>query len=224
MENAVDALKMAAAVLTFVMALGISISTLSQAKQTAQVLINYTDREYETQYVEDTGERVRIVGKETIVPTIYRAYKENYKILFYDRNGNPITLYTKKEKATYVNVNYIDLKKEVLGDDRQKDNFIIALLYGNKAEGLKNSNGEGITFDEFKQELQQNNSQINLNSEGIYDTILNDSTFIEKFGVYYDEDYNENLNLDTDISDEYEETVTPDINKMKKRVISYYQQ
>ncbi len=224
MENAVDALKMAAAVLTFVMALGISISTLSQAKQTAQVLINYTDREYETQYVEDTGERVRIVGKETIVPTIYRAYKENYKILFYDRNGNPITLYTKKENGTYVNVNYIDLEKDVLGDDRQKDNFIIALLYGNKAEGLKNSDGSDMTFNDFKQELQQNNSQISLNSEGIYDTILKDSTFIENFGVYYQEDYNENLNPDTDISDEYEETVTPDANKTKKRVISYYQQ
>lgn len=224
MENAVDALKMAAAVLTFVMALGISISTLSQAKQTAQVLINYTDREYETQYVEDTGERVRIVGKETIVPTIYRAYKENYKILFYDRNGNPITLYTKKENGTYVNVNYIDLEKDVLGDDRQKDNFIIALLYGNKAEGLKSSDGSDMTFNDFKQELQQNNSQISLNSEGIYDTILKDSTFIENFGVYYQEDYNENLNPDTDISDEYEETVTPDANKTKKRVISYYQQ
>ena len=120
MENAVDALKMAAAVLTFVMALGISISTLSQAKQTAQVLINYT---------------------------------ENYKILFYDRNGNPITLYTKKENGTYVNVNYIDLEKDVLGDDRQKDNFIIALLYGNKAERLKSSDGSDMTFNDFKQEL-----------------------------------------------------------------------
>lgn len=221
MENAVDALKMAAAVLTFVMALGLSISTLSQAKQTAQVLINYTDREYETQYIEDTGEKVRIVGKETIVPTIYRAYKENYKILFYDKNGNPMTLYTKKENGTYVNINYIG-SQEILGNDRQKDNFIIALLYGNKAEGLKNSNGEEITFDQFKQELKQNNSQINLNSEGIYDTILKDSTFLENFGVYYQEDYVENLNPDTDISDDYEETTTPNTNKTKKRVISYY--
>ncbi len=223
MENAVDALKMAAAVLTFVMALGISISTLSQAKQTAQVLINYTDREYETQYVEDTGERVRTVGMETIIPTIYRAFKENYIVIFYDRNGDPITLYTEKN----VNKNYIGTIKPnelVLGNDRQKDNFIIALLYGSNAEGLKSSDGGEMTFSEFTQELKQNNSQITLNLEGIYDKILKGSTFIEYFGVYYESDYNENLNLDTDVSDEYEETSTPDTNKTKKRVISYYQQ
>ena len=55
MENAVDALKMAAAVLTFVLALGISISSFSQARTTAQILLDYTDREYETQYAEDIG-------------------------------------------------------------------------------------------------------------------------------------------------------------------------
>ena len=39
MENAADALKMAAAVLVFVLALGISISSFSQARYTADVLI-----------------------------------------------------------------------------------------------------------------------------------------------------------------------------------------
>ena len=67
MENAVDALKMAAAVMTFVLALGISISSFSQARTTAQILLDYTDREFDTQYAEDTGAKERIVGKETIV-------------------------------------------------------------------------------------------------------------------------------------------------------------
>ena len=38
MENAVEALKMAAAVLTFVLALGIGMSSFSQAKQTSEII------------------------------------------------------------------------------------------------------------------------------------------------------------------------------------------
>lgn len=222
MENAVDALKMAAAVLTFVLALGISISSFSQARTTAQILLDYTDREYETQYAEDIGTTERIVGKETIVPTMYRAYKENYKILFYYSDGTPIELYTKIENGAYgVKVNYIDLEKDILGDNRQKDNFIMALLYGSKAS-LQRQDGSTMSFSDFSAELARNNSGITLNLIGIYDRILKGNTFIEKFGVYYQEDV-QNTNSDTDIDDEYE-TNTPDVNKTKKRVISYYMQ
>ena len=221
MENAADALKMAAAVLVFVFALGIGISSFSQARETAQILIDYTDRETSTQYTEDIGTMERVVGKETIVPTIYRAYKENYKILFYYSDGTPIELYTKTENGVHgVTVNYIDLEKDVIGNDRQKDNFIMALLYGNKAS-LQRQDGTAMSFNEFSAELAQNNSRITLNSRGIYDTILEENTFLERFGVYYQEDIQSTA--DTDIDDEYY-TETPDVNKTKKRVISYYMQ
>lgn len=221
MENAADALKMAAAVLVFVFALGIGISSFSQARETAQILIDYTDRETSTQYTEDIGTTERVVGKETIVPTIYRAYKENYKILFYYSDGTPIELYTKTENGVHgVTVNYIDLEKDVIGNDRQKDNFIMALLYGNKAS-LQRQDGTAMSFNEFSAELAQNNSRITLNSRGIYDTILEENTFLERFGVYYQEDIQGTA--DTDIDDEYY-TETPDVNKTKKRVISYYMQ
>lgn len=221
MENAADALKMAAAVLVFVFALGIGISSFSQARETAQILIDYTDRETSTQYTEDIGTMERVVGKETIVPTIYRAYKENYKILFYYSDGTPIELYTKTENGVHgVTVNYIDLEKDVIGNDRQKDNFIMALLYGNKAS-LQRQDGTAMSFNEFSAELAQNNSRITLNSRGIYDTILEENTFLERFGVYYQEDIQGTA--DTDIDDEYY-TETPDVNKTKKRVISYYMQ
>ena len=220
MENAVEALKMAAAVMTFVLALGISISSFSQARETSEALLAYTDRETVTQYVEDSGNKERVVGKETIVPTIYRAYKENYKILFYNSDGTPIELYTKTENGVHgVVVNYIDLEKDVIGDDWQKDNFIMALLYGNKAN-LKRQDGTTMTFSQFSAELAQNNSRITLKSQGIYDTILKENTFLERFGVYYQEDLS-TINTDTDISEEYEESETQDENKKKKRVISY---
>ena len=64
MENAAEALKMAADFLVFIIALGISISSFSQAKTTAQTLLNYTDREYEQQYVqESTTDRIVRKGR-----------------------------------------------------------------------------------------------------------------------------------------------------------------
>lgn len=94
MENAAETLKMAAAVLIFVLALSISINSFSEVRQTSQTILNYRDREYETTYVEDNGSTERLVGAETIIPSMYKIYQENYKIIF---NINSIGyLYKKK--------------------------------------------------------------------------------------------------------------------------------
>ena len=88
MENAADALKMAAAVLIFVMALSISINAFSEVRQTSQTILDYKDREYDYTYVDDNGgTTTRIVSAETIVPSIYKAYKENYKWNFICSNA-----------------------------------------------------------------------------------------------------------------------------------------
>ena len=47
MENAADALQMAAAVLVFVLALSISINAFGEARQTAQTILDNRDREYQ---------------------------------------------------------------------------------------------------------------------------------------------------------------------------------
>ena len=47
MENAADALKMAAAVLIFVVALSISINAFSEVRTTATTILNYKDNEYD---------------------------------------------------------------------------------------------------------------------------------------------------------------------------------
>ena len=223
MENAADALKMAAAVLAFVMALAIGISSFSQARATADILISYSDRDSVTQYTEDLNTKTRLVGKETIIPTIYRAYKENYRIEFYEKNGvTPIILYKKIKDGERIEVNYIDLEKEVIGNSRKQDNFIMALLYGAKGT-FERANGTPMTFQEFSADLETNNSGLRLNSEGIYDKILKENTFEEKFGVYYQDDII-TTDSDSDISDEYEDVQTPDVNKTKKRVITYCRQ
>ena len=223
MENATDALKMAAAVLVFVMALGIGISSFSQARVAADTLISYTDRDSVTQYAEDIGTRTRFVGKETIVPTNYRAYKENYRIQFYEADGTtPIVLYTKIEDGAEVEVNYVDLERDNLGNHWQQDNFIMALLYGAKGT-YKKADGSSMTFDEFQDELLLNNSRVTLNYQGIYDIILEGNTFEEKYGVYYQDDITIDDSDGMD-PDDFGESETPDVNKTKKRVISYCKQ
>ena len=62
MENAADALKMAAAVLVFVLALGISISSFSEVRQVSQIILNYNDNEYSYTYIPDERTTTRMVG------------------------------------------------------------------------------------------------------------------------------------------------------------------
>lgn len=213
MENVADALKMAADFLVFITALAIGITSFSQAKSTAQILLNYTDREYETQYVESTSTTDRVVGAETIIPTIYRAYKENYKIMFYnsDDNNDKMELFKKGEQP----INYIDLGSDSkilsLADDAKKDDFIMVLLYGNKAKVTTVTTGEDFI------KKMKNEQGINLPEDGIYGTIKS-SKFIERFGVYYPDEERESSNTD----DESSSTNVPTANKDKKRIISYY--
>lgn len=221
MENAVEALKMAAAVLTFVLALGIGMSSFSQAKQTAEIVLSYTDREFEAQYVENAGTTERIVGRETIIPAMYRAYKEYYKIYFYYSDGTPIELYTRIENGTRVSVNCIDSTNDVIGDDRQKDNFIMALLYGSAAD-LKDANGNHISFYDFNQSLKQGNSGMDLNNSEFRDIISNSSSrFLERFGVYYPSQAREGAGDGADGTENVDAQTT---NELKMRVISYYLQ
>ncbi len=207
MENAADALKMAAAVLVFVVALSISINAFGRVRKTSQTILDYRDREYDYEYVEenidDSGNVLteRLVGMESIIPTIYKAYKENYKIVFED-----LTLYQKKDSITgmFNDINYIDLQREALaGGEEQKRIFITAIIYGRAGEYSKD-------WDKIKEEFL--NLGIRFTNEyGIYDEIKN-SKYIEKLGEYYQEEVD---------SEEGQSDSTPDANKTKKRIITY---
>ena len=85
MENAADALKMAAAVLLFVLAISIAIFYFGQVRQASDTILNYKDREAKYVYYEtESGKYERNVNLETIIPSIFRSYLENYKIVFED--------------------------------------------------------------------------------------------------------------------------------------------
>ena len=205
MENAADALKMAAAVLIFVMALSISINAFSEVRQTSQTILDYKDREYDYTYVDDNGgTTTRIVSAETIVPSIYKAYKENYKIVFKDSDGTGYKLYTKKVNNNDIDIFCIDLEKEVLGDDTNKEEFIRALLYGKEYQG----------WSDIEKKFKDRG--ITLQDDGLYDKIKG-KNFKEELGVYYQEEIEATSNSDTSNSE-------PDANKTKKRVVTYTMQ
>lgn len=95
MENAVDAMKIAFGVFVFTMALSITMYMFTMARETSDAVLQRSDVTTLMEYVETSnmiGEE-RIVGLETIIPTLYKYFKENYTVIFLESNGTPIELY-----------------------------------------------------------------------------------------------------------------------------------
>lgn len=174
MENAVEALKFAGAVMAFTFALTISISSFSTAREAVTSIINMRDRETEYTYVEPTEDLTRTVGVETVVPSLYRAYRENIEIYFFDSNGNPVTLYYKTdnncklvlENGDNVGINYVNLELENFSSIEEASNHLDILLRKNP-----------ITYNgKYKNQI--------CHDEGLY-AFLSKYTFKESFGEYY---------------------------------------
>ncbi len=140
MENGVEALKLASSVLIFVIAITITISAFTMATQALNRIFASQDADKYVQMVDDNGESyflnfvrfdggTREVGVETIIPSVYRAYKENYAIYFYNSDGTEFELYETKKNGETVKINYIDAEKESHDPDKLEDD-INELLYG----------------------------------------------------------------------------------------------
>lgn len=227
MENAADALKMAVAVLIFVLALSISINAFSETRQAIDVILKYNDREYEDTYIkeeeikDDSGNLIteRTVGIESIIPNIYKAYKENYKIVFDISDSttinHKISLYKKRNinnvgTSEWEDRNYIDLQNESLaGGEEQKRIFIHAILYGKNYN--YEENGTIKAWTEIYKEFETLGIKFT-NSEGLYN-IIKAKKYKESLGVYYQEE--------VDGSNPTGNIEMPDANKTKKRVITY---
>lgn len=114
MENAVDALKIAFAVLVFVIAFTVILTMFTQARETSDVVLQssditeymtYTDQSQILGGITLTGEE-RIVGLETIIPTLYKYYKENYTVVFLDTDGSPLELYETQTRPAQWSTGY----------------------------------------------------------------------------------------------------------------------
>lgn len=81
MENVADALRMAFAVLIFVIAIAIAMSLLNQANATTKQIFYSMDKITYLEQANKSEEAAnhRIVGMETIIPTIYRYSVERMR-------------------------------------------------------------------------------------------------------------------------------------------------
>lgn len=196
MENAAEALKIAFGYMMFVLALTVSISSFSQARETIDAIITIKDRETEYTYVE--AQNKKIVGIETIIPTMYKAYNENFRIVFLQYKDStktdtkPYPLYYSVDKYTGIatEINYIDLEQEVFASTQEAIEHLNILLD-------KKENSPDIYKNQFKYR------------DGLYVELKN-KKFEEILGEYYLED-----------SQAGHETDTTEANKTKKRVITY---
>lgn len=193
MENAADAIKMAGAVLLFVLALSIVIPFFSQARETTDLILDARDRETTyingNYYYKATGNE-RQVGWETILPTVMRAYLENYKIVFV---GLSDPIYKIKLDGKIIDKYSLDLETN---NGTKYENVALA----NEDEFLC-----GILYHKYRTNYEDFNKKFNIEigSRSLSD-MLKGKKIIETLGVYYQND--------SDI---------PDVNKTQKRIITY---
>ena len=115
MDNAVDALKIAFAVLVFVMAITVSITAFDQAKATSDEVFYMADKtnfyEYPSEEEQKQNQKLkleegRIVSIETIIPTLYRYYKENFNVTINNVEGKPICTFNLEKEIQEYSKNY----------------------------------------------------------------------------------------------------------------------
>lgn len=221
MENAADALKMAAAVLIFVLAISIAILSFGQVRQTADTVLNYKDRELsyiDGKYYYEASGTERSVSLETIIPTVFRVYLENYKVVF-ENLGKPLY----KIKTTYVGDN--GLKTETI----EKRTLDLETNQGTKYQNVVLANDDqkseflcGILYRDFRISQTEFEKKFNVSLDGcssLYDqlTELNGKIITEHLGVYYQNGDSQ----DDDLQDDDSKVQVPDVNKTEKRIITY---
>ena len=89
MDNALEAIKMAFAMMVFVIAMSAAVYLFNMASSTAKVLLYAADKTnyYDNIEIKNTDVITRQVNVETIIPTLYRYFKENFAVQIYNKNG-----------------------------------------------------------------------------------------------------------------------------------------
>ena len=187
MENAVEALKMAGFMLLFIIALSITMITLTQAKTTADSLVKNQDRQQSYQYIEVTGDLSKSLSRTVtladIIPTLYRYAQEDYAIQFYTSSGSPLYIYESGQIKNGVPVKKNDL-------DLDTEHWI--------------ENGE-TRYEDWR----GNTTKIKQHVDDVVEYLLanyKNSNFEEKLGTT--EDYEESQDTNE---------LVPDINKQYKQ-------
>ena len=179
MENATDALIMAGSVLLLIIALTVSISSLTGLRAQVQDITMARDQLQETKdangylnFITSETNDVRTVGVETIISSVRRIQKEQYTVYISLSQSIPDALLPvkiKTEKAQTYKVDYTSNKekeiipqnKEILcftaknGRYKNINNETISALY----DALKNRDGSTKEFKEYIGRYQEKTSE-----------------------------------------------------------------
>ena len=129
MENLTHALYLAFAMLGFVVTFSVALVLVNQLNSTTETIVYGLDGSYYDSFslgslIEDNEERnrSRIVGIDTIIPTLYRYYKESFSVKILDETGNLLQYF---DTTTETEVNRALSKINTERDS--KDNALLKL-------------------------------------------------------------------------------------------------
>ena len=131
MENLAHALYMALAMFVFVIAFSYSLFLVNKVNYTSKTIISGIEGQYYDslalgKVIENNEDRnrSRIVGVDTIIPTLYRYYKESFAVKILDKSGNLIQIFD-----TTVESDVFSASSSSEKTDKQK---ALLSLYGNE--------------------------------------------------------------------------------------------
>lgn len=133
MENATQALIIAFTVLVFVIALTVSMVSLNSVKRVSDSILYTKDETNYYTYTDVKGKATenRIVGLETIIPTLYKYHKENYTVVFKKAKYN-------QEEGTFSEIEYLPVYTVKSDRNWQEDSYKTLMI--DKYYGKGNTN------------------------------------------------------------------------------------
>ena len=235
MENAVDALKIAFAVFIFIVALSLAMFMFTQARETADIVLESSDVTEFMDFVEvaDTVGEDRIVGLETIIPTLYKYFKENYTVIFLNSNGTPLDLYITRTNPRLWSVGYtnryysdnVDTKIcsfDVDEETRRREPWTGNTNYYKQNLDMFLSGGTFVAPS--GNGMDYNYSDRNVNGWGTSNSFIEqykDKQFRESLGEYTYNSVNSGAGQTNEIEDDEFSSGVGDTQDREKRVIIY---
>ena len=156
-ENASQALMIAFGLFVFVIAMSFTMYMFSKLSSTSEILIYASDRTNYYDNVEVVGKEgiERYVNSETVIPTLYRYYKEHFCVKIYDATGDEkIGLGSSEDNPVLVQILDVNLEGRV--ENAARDTKI---KIGEHPTELKN-------FDAYSlKTIYDNKDSSNMNSQ-----------------------------------------------------------
>lgn len=147
MEDAVQALKMAFAVFVFVIAISVAFYVISKAKATSETIFYVSDKTNYYDNVESNSNVTRTVGLETVIPTLYRYYRENFMVQIMDQYGKVLQVFDTTTEWEVSNAAKVIEKKR---NARQKT---LMKLYGEGKTNMFGAPWVGTTDEDAKSRI-----------------------------------------------------------------------